>query len=156
MVYEITIPDMSKQHLKNAKTRTVQKRIVDPISKLPTLVNIEEPLIVSGTKGVVEHEMGGSPVWGLGCPNNCGRFWEFTADMSDLVDIVDSDGVTRRRLRGRTTAHVRPMDKAAYQGVDKNGNPTQGYLNFRPDPAALGDVRIFNCDRCGAEVRLKR
>lgn len=71
--------------------------------------------------------------WGLGCPAGCGRFWEFKPT-SDLEGFE-------------------PVDPAAKEGVDEKGNPTNGYLNWSPQPD--GSVK-FRCDRCGAEITLRR
>lgn len=69
--------------------------------------------------------------WGLGCPHACGRFWEFkpTENFSGLD----------------------PSDPVASQGVDEEGSPTNGYLNWRPQPDGS---TLFACDRCGGEVKL--
>jgi len=69
--------------------------------------------------------------WGLGCPHGCGRHWEFKPT-EDLTSFE-------------------PADPAAMKGVDEEGNPTRGYLNWQPQPD--GTIR-FVCDRCGNIVEL--
>ncbi len=152
--FDVTIPDPSQQHLKNPKWKTVDKTILDEKGN-PITVKVKKMIVKElDAKSNPVYEMGAEPTWGLGCPAGCGRLWEFTADASDIVDTVDADGVARKWPRGKTTAHFKPLDPAAYSGVDEKGNPTEGYLSFRPDPSTPNNIKMFNCDRCGAEVRL--
>jgi hypothetical protein len=70
--------------------------------------------------------------WGLGCPNNCGRFWTFKST-DDLKGFEPED----------------PAAKNPY--TDRDGNMHNGYLEWIPQPD--GSV-IFKCDNCGAEIKL--
>jgi hypothetical protein len=70
--------------------------------------------------------------WGLGCPNNCGRFWTFKPT-EDLTSFEPED----------------PAAKNPY--TDRNGNMHNGYLEWTPQ--SDGSV-IFKCDNCGAEIKL--
>jgi len=71
--------------------------------------------------------------WGLGCPYNCGRFWEFkpSADLS----------------------FFEPSDPLAFSGTDEQGNPTNGYLKWQPQ--ANGSVK-FICDNCKGIILLSK
>lgn len=149
--YEVVIPKPEEQHLKNVKWKLVDETVLDEKGS-PVTVKVKKPLVK--TTSPLAYEMGGEPVWGLGCPAGCGRLWEFTADAVDLVEETDTDGVKRMWPRGRSTSHFRPRDSAAYSGMDENGNPTKGYLNFHPDPSTPSSVKMFTCDRCGAEIRM--
>jgi hypothetical protein len=135
--FEVKIPDPISQHLKNWKIQIVP-RTIQVKNELGLIVEreiqLEEPVVKTRSPdGRVEYEMGGAPVWGLGCPAGCGRFWEF---------IAEND-------------HYRPVDSVAYSGIDDKGRATKGYLNYRTDPTSPS-VRMFTCDRCGSEVRLTR
>ncbi len=141
MRYDVVVPKPEEQHFKNVKTRTVG--------------GVKEMIVKETLAGGIRvYEVGGEPVWGLGCPAGCGRFWEFTGDAVDMVEETDADGVKRKWPRSKVGSHFKPLDPEAYSGVDKDGKPTNGYLNFRPDPAAPSNVKMFTCDRCGSEVRL--
>jgi len=77
--------------------------------------------------------------WGLGCPHNCGRFWEFkpTKDLS----------------------FFQPVDKlASTPFVDDEGISHNGYLEWRWKYDETGNLvgASFICDRCGKEVELER
>jgi len=70
--------------------------------------------------------------WGLGCPNNCGRHWEFkpTEDLKGFE----------------------PVDPAAKTPfTDLDGKTHNGYLEWTPQTD--GSI-VFKCDKCGAEVKL--
>ncbi|MCL4436131.1 MAG: hypothetical protein M1503_10115 [Thaumarchaeota archaeon] len=155
--YSVNIPLPENQHLKNIKTNLIKETSIDPVTHLQVSRLVEHP-IYSGTdsQGNQILEMGGEPFWGLGCPAGCGRHWEFIADQTDIVEVLDSDGVTRQRQRGKTGYHFKPRDPAAFEGVNEDGMRNNGYLNFRSLPEMPYSVRIMTCDRCGAEIWLVR
>ena len=64
--------------------------------------------------------------WGLGCPHDCGRFWEF----KPTVDLT----------------RFEPVDLVAMVGTDEQGNLTKGYLDWQEGK--------FLCDKCGGVVEL--
>lgn len=138
--FDIVVPKPEEQHFKNVKTRTVG--------------GVKELIVKDVKDGVSLYEVGGEPVWGLGCPRGCGRFWEFTADAVDMVEETDSDGVKRKWPRAKVGSHFKPLDPEAYSGVAKDGALTNGYLNFTPDPVTPSNVKMFTCDRCSSEVKL--
>jgi len=71
--------------------------------------------------------------WGLGCPYNCGRFWEFKPS-SDL-------------------SNFQPVDLLAMSSTDEQGNLTNGYLKWQPQ--ANGSVK-FICDNCKGIILLSK
>ena len=69
--------------------------------------------------------------WGLGCPNNCGRYWEFKPT-EDLTGFE-------------------PVDPAAKTPFQTESGVKNGYLDWNPQ---MDGSIVFKCDRCGAEVKL--
>lgn len=141
MIFEIKIPKPEEQHNKNPKWKIVEKikEEYDPISdKNVQRIYYEKVFIMKANR----EEIGGNPVWGLSCPNKCGRYWEFIPERCFEVEIMDSDGIIRKWKRAYSDSHFIPLDPNAIE-----------YLNFRSDYYSPS-IKIFNCDVCGAMIKL--
>jgi hypothetical protein len=118
---------------KKSKKVTVPRKII-----LKTLIGMYKGKVKSNPEDeqALEEEFRSWAVregrWGLGCPNNCGRFWTFKPT-EDLKGFEPED----------------PVAKNPY--TDRDGNTHNGYLEWTPQPD--GSV-IFKCDNCGAEIKL--
>ncbi|MFQ5712067.1 MAG: hypothetical protein ACE5GD_09860 [Candidatus Geothermarchaeales archaeon] len=151
--HEVVIPLPEDQHLKNPRWKWVEETIIDPETGEKIVAKRKQWILKEETAEGPIYEMGGEPTWGLGCPNNCRRFWELTADTTYEEETVDADGVKRRWPRGKGGGHFKPIDPAAHQPAE---DMPHGYLNFRPDPDVPSNAKNFVCDRCGARIKLVR
>ena len=72
--------------------------------------------------------------WGLGCPNNCGRFIMFKP--------------------APNLGYWIPEDPVAIETIDENGNRVPGYLQWVRDE---NDSKAFKyiCDKCGCVVKVR-
>jgi hypothetical protein len=147
----LTLADWLEEQLKdNAEALFTISKAVNVNAKKPEKIIVSRSVIIKGLirtyKGKVEttiddeftleEELRSWAVkegrWGLGCPNNCGRFWTFKPT-EDLKGFEPED----------------PAAKNPY--TDRNGDTHNGYLEWTPQ--SDGSV-IFKCDNCKAEIKL--
>jgi hypothetical protein len=147
----LTLADWLEQQLTDdAEALFTIAKAVNVDAKKPEIVTVSRSLILKSLirtyKGTVESTTDDESTleeefrswavregrWGLGCPNNCGRFWTFKPT-EDLKGFEPED----------------PAAKTPY--TDREGNVYNGYLEWTPQ--SDGSV-IFKCDNCRAEIKL--
>lgn len=92
--------------------------------------------------------------WGLGCPNNCGRFWWFKPHKEYGWVPVD-DKAWQGEIEWLPTGAEYDYDRGIWllNGEEVKPEKRIGYLDWRIDEDGCP---VFKCDRCGAIIKLKR
>lgn len=93
--------------------------------------------------------------WGLGCPHNCGRFWEFKPN-DKLDGWIPEDPVAIKGeampVLHKDKGYVSPVTGEPVEDPTEPV-PTNGYLDWRQEKD--GSV-TFTCDRCQSPVKLEK
>jgi len=92
--------------------------------------------------------------WGLGCPNNCGRFWWFKPHEEYGWVPVD-DKAWQGEIEWLPPGAEYDYDRGIWllNGEEVKPEKRIGYLDWRIDEDGCP---TFRCDRCGAIIKLKR
>ena len=92
--------------------------------------------------------------WGLGCPNNCGRFWWFKPH-EEYGWVPADDKAWQGEIEWLPPGAEYDYEKGVWLLDGKEVEPEKriGYLDWRIDEDGCP---VFKCDRCGAVIRLKQ